>query len=132
MDGMYKEFNAEHWKLSSVVIAKASRLARFFIARCMKRKRGREMHKRNGPVFRGTTEVVFKEQQDRGISRVAKFIYNKLDKSEWTAKRDIKNALPSRDRGFFDPAVEELGERIEMEEKPNAQGRGTVYYRRAL
>jgi hypothetical protein len=40
--------------------------------------------------------------------------------------------MSSRDRVFFDSAIEELGERIETEEKPNAKGRATTYYRRAL
>ena len=71
------------------------------------------------------------EQRERGTERVAKLIYEKLDTSEWTAGANLRRELPSRDRVFFDPAIEELGERIEIEERPNARGKQTVYYRRA-
>ena len=76
-------------------------------------------------------ELSFSEAQERDAARVAKLIYGKLDKNEWVSRRDIRGMLSGRDRGFFDPAIEELDERIEIEERPNTRGRSSSYYRRA-
>ena len=132
MDGTYEEFNAEHWKLSGVVIRKSKQTRRILYRKVDEdRARKRDRQARWAGISRHRAELAFNEQQERGIARVAKLIYNKLDKSEWSARTDIKHAIPNRDRVFFDPAIEELGERIETEERPNAKGRSTTYYRRA-
>ena len=133
MDRMYKEFTAEHWELSRVVILKSKQTRKILYRKMNEgRARKRDSQAKWAGISRHKEELAFNEQQERGIARAAKFIYERLDKSQWTARTDVKHAMSSRDRVFFDSAIEELGERIETEEKPNAKGRATTYYRRAL
>jgi hypothetical protein len=132
MDAAFTGFSAEHWKLAGVVIEKNKQTREILYQKVEKGKtRTRNTKARLAGISRHKEELAFNEQQERDIERVAKFIYNKLDKSEWSSKTDIKSTMSGRDKAFFDSAIEELGERIDVEERLNARGRMAGYYRRA-
>jgi hypothetical protein len=123
------EVTGEDWRLGGIV-AQKSAATRGRVVATLERA-VREKSRKKAEAVAQEAVIVEERTTDVAVKRVCRVITRKLRRDEWMGTSAIRKALASRDRKYFDIALERLAEagQIEVDEDATGHGNSTGKYR---
>jgi hypothetical protein len=123
----------EDWQLAGLVHAVSDRTPQRVIGTLEQDKAKNNRARAESEAHR--TIVIHDRMAEHTIQRVGRSIMRKLDKvGDWVTRRELRGSLESKDRGYFEDAIEALkaaGQVEERELKAEHSAHTGTEYRRA-
>jgi 5S rRNA maturation endonuclease (ribonuclease M5) len=121
--GLYDEraeISSEDWRLAGIVMAVSDstreKVAKELAKAVQKQNRARaELEAERALLIEGRKEI-------DTLHRVGRTMVRKLDAGRWVSKSDLRKAVSSRDRGYFEAALDKLRETALVEERDTGHG----------
>jgi len=119
----------DDWRLAGVIHARSDRTRQQIVDKLAERRR--DANRARGEAEAERAVVVADTLQDAAAKRVARTLVRKLTDGEWVTRSDLRRRVTSRDRRYFDEAMERLIDagQVEAGNAGNAGPDGTVYRR---
>jgi hypothetical protein len=133
LDGRMDAITEEDWQLAGLVHAVSDRTPQRVIGTLEQDKAKNNRARAESEAHR--TIVIHDRMAEHTIQRVGRSIMRKLDKvGDWVTRRELRGSLESKDRGYFEDAIEALkaaGQVEERELKAEHSAHTGTEYRRA-
>jgi hypothetical protein len=133
LDGRMDAITEEDWQLAGLVHAVSDRTPQRVIGTVEQDKAKNNRARAESEAHR--TIVIHDRMAEHTIQRVGRSIMRKLDKvGDWVTRRELRGSLESKDRGYFEDAIEALkaaGQVEERELKAEHSAHTGTEYRRA-